>query len=152
MDRVINIADYREKKIKKEQELEQQMIQQEYDEFIKLLKFFVELEEPKIDVVRIRATAEGKYILYDDNCEELQKEILNEAFNEIIDTGEINYDDFLISSLITLAPKKIIIYNSERMTKEIKKTIIEVFTHKVIFKEKEDISLNKIHDITTKYK
>lgn len=149
MKTVININDYKQKKIKKEKEIEEKMIQQEYDAFISLLKIVVNSTTSKIDVVRIRPF-EGKYIFYDDNCEELQNDELDKEFKTLIDTGDISYDDFLVTSLISLSPKKIIIYNSEQISKELKTTIKNVFMHKVTFKEKEDLNVGKVYNITSK--
>ena len=46
---------------------------------------------------------------------------------------DINYDDLLISSLISLAPKKIIIHRISQFTnKELLNTIFNIFLDKVI--------------------
>ena len=52
--------------------------------------------------------------------------------NEITE-GEINYDDLLVSSLITLAPRKVVIHSIGHFrNKELMETIKNVFYGRVI--------------------
>lgn len=126
MEKVINIQDFKNKKEHKKKMEEELIIQREYDEFIKLLKYFLDIQEPKIKEVYVTALDNGSYELkdVDDN------KIYNEYFMEdiISSYGSVNYDDLLMSTLITLAPRKIIINNSNSFTnKELLNTIIRVF-------------------------
>ena len=79
-------------------------MENEYREFIRLLKYFVDIQEPKYENIHIIATNHGTYTLLDDRREEITNECIKEYLNEISES-EINYDDLLVSSLITLAPK-----------------------------------------------
>jgi putative sporulation protein YtxC len=75
--------------------------------------------------------SDGKYYIYDHNNRLISDEYLEELANEMTDK-EIGYDDLLISSLITLAPNRIIIHPSHNITKkEIINTIEKVFSGKV---------------------
>ncbi|PAB59439.1 putative sporulation protein YtxC [Anaeromicrobium sediminis] len=107
------------------------LMEKEYNEFIKLLKYFVEIQDAKIDLVNVFMNVHGKYYIYDHNNRLINDEYLEELANEMTDK-EIGYDDLLISSLITLAPNKIIIHPSHNITKkEIINTIKKVFSGKV---------------------
>jgi putative sporulation protein YtxC len=107
------------------------LMEREYREFIRLLRYFVDIQEPKFDVVHIIVGYDGKYVLLDEVRKEITNECIQEFVNEI-SGGEINYDDLLVSSLITLAPKKLIIHCTEQFrNKELLETIKNVFSGKV---------------------
>lgn len=107
------------------------LMEKEYREFIRLLKYFVDIQEPKYENIHIIATNHGTYTLLDDRREEITNECIKEYLNEISES-EINYDDLLVSSLITLAPKKITIHNiSCFKNKELLETIHNIFYNNV---------------------
>lgn len=107
------------------------LMEKEYNEFIRLLRYFVDIQEAKIDVVNVLMNEEGKYHLYDRMHRMLNNEYLEDIAYEMADK-DIGYDDLLISSLITLAPKKIIIhFSTNRNKKEIIETIHNVFSNRV---------------------
>ncbi|MBF8984189.1 putative sporulation protein YtxC [Lutibacter sp. B2] len=107
------------------------LMEKEYNEFIHLLRYFVDIQEPKIDVVNVLVNEDGKYYLYDDvNCL-INNEYIEELASEMIDK-DIGHEDLLISSLITLAPKKINIHFAvNTCEKEIIETIKRVFVGRV---------------------
>ncbi|MCK9217387.1 MAG: putative sporulation protein YtxC [Firmicutes bacterium] len=105
--------------------------QKEYDEFIKLLKYFVEIQDSKVDVIHIVADKKYGYILLDDKKRKISIENDKDLLNESSEKG-LNNDDTLISSLISIAPKKIYIHNiSEFSNKELIKTIQNVFSDRM---------------------
>ncbi|RCX20977.1 putative sporulation protein YtxC [Anaerobacterium chartisolvens] len=107
------------------------LMEREYREFIRLLKYFVEIQDPKFDVIHVIVGYDNRYILLDQNKIEITNECIQEFVNEISE-GEINYDDLLVSSLITLAPKNIIIHSTDQFkNKELLETIKNVFSGKV---------------------
>jgi len=108
------------------------LMEREYREFIRLLRYFVDIQEPKFEIVHIIVGYEGKYVLLDETRKEITNECIQEFINEI-SGGEINYDDLLVSSLITLAPKKVIIHCTVQFkNKELLETIKNVFAGKVV--------------------
>lgn len=111
--------------------VEEYLIEREYNEFIKLLKYFVEIQESRIAVVNIVINVDGSYCMYDDSCREITEEILKELTGENLN-GDKNYDDLLVSALITMAPRYIIIHNiSNIRNKEVVETIKNVFCERV---------------------
>ena len=103
------------------------LMEREYREFIRLLKYFVDIQEPKYENVHIIANNQGTYNLFDDKKKEITNDCIREYLNEISENG-INYDDLLVSSLITLAPKKITIHNILHFkNKELLETIRNIF-------------------------
>jgi len=108
------------------------LMDREYREFIRLLRYFVDIQEPKIDTVHVIVGYDNRYTLLDESKKEITNECIREYVNEIAE-GEINYDDLLVSSLITFAPKKIIIHCSGQFrNKELMETIKNVFSGRVV--------------------
>lgn len=112
---------------------EELLIEKEYNEFIKLLRYFVEIQEPKVNEVHVVVEDDRKYVLLDDSYRVINNDVLKELAKEISDK-EISYDDLLISSLITIAPSKITIHDCEKIKNtELLNTINKVFRGKVSY-------------------
>jgi len=111
--------------------VEKYMVDKEYNEFIKLLKYFVEIEESKLDKLNILIDPTGKYTLKDSEGNDLTEEVYIEI-SDVKYVENISVDDMLISWLITNVPKEINIYNIENCTnKELINTIKNVFEERV---------------------
>ena len=103
----------------------------EYREFIRLLRYFVEIQEPRFKVVNITPAFNGKYSLFDEAHEEITGKCIQELMDEV-SVGEISNDDMLVSSLITLAPQRVVIHKAEAFqNKELLETIRNVFSGRV---------------------
>jgi len=111
--------------------IEEYMMEKQYKEFIKLLKYFVNIQEPKVDYLNILVDKNGKYHFYDENNQIIDDSYIEEIVDDLNDT-ELNSDDLLISSLITIAPKKIIIHYANNIkNQEILETIKNIFDKRV---------------------
>ncbi|MEA4846469.1 MAG: putative sporulation protein YtxC [Clostridiaceae bacterium] len=135
-----------------ERALEIFVTEREYNEFIKLLRYFVEIQECKIDTVHLCQSKDGRYLLYDDKRNSISSEYFDELRSEILD-DTINYDDLLISTLITISPNKIVIHDIEGFkNKELVQTITNVFAERITICSKCDLcsSLNESKE-TNKY-
>lgn len=106
------------------------LVEREYSEFINLLKYFIESKQPMVDVVHVYPI-NGKYSLTNSKGKEISDRSISELFIEV-EKGEINHDDLLISSLVTLAPEKIILHKVKNIRKkELLETIKCVFDKKI---------------------
>lgn len=111
------------------------LIENEYNEFIKLLQYFVEIQDPKMEEVHVLQQEDKRYILLDSDLKVIHNEMLEQLAREISDK-EISHDDLLISSLITIAPCKITIHEYDKIKNiELLNTISNVFTGKVVMSE-----------------
>ncbi|MCH5186587.1 MAG: putative sporulation protein YtxC [Oscillospiraceae bacterium] len=125
-----------------EKSLDGIIAENEYNEFIELLKFFVDMQESSIPLIHI-IYSEKKYILLDKNYNEITDECIDDFKNEMR-YGIINYDDLLLSTLISLSPKSIIIHNKDNLpNKQLLSTLEKVFDNKI--KYSGDISLKNIN-------
>ena len=111
--------------------VEDYMIEKEYNEFIKLLKYFVDIQDCKLEEVNIIVQKNGSYEVKDSKGLDIFKDFLNEI-TDAAEVGIINTEDIIISGLITNVPKKIKIYNEEYcINKEFIQTIKSVFGERV---------------------
>lgn len=109
------------------------LVKKEYLEFIKLLKFFVEVQESKYDVVHILPTDGYHYLMLDERGQPVQADDLEDAACEVAVLG-LNENDMLLSTLISIAPKQIVIHHQAQFfSREILETIDSVFAGKVVF-------------------
>ena len=110
-------------------------VQNEYKEFIEMLKFFVDTQKNRISKLHIIFEKDGEYTLLNEQ----NKDITTECFKDFIHEKQnhsLSNEDLLISSLITLAPKKIIIHlTGEYYNKKILTTIEQIFTNNVVLNE-----------------
>lgn len=111
--------------------VEEYMVDKEYNEFIKLLKYFVEVQESKVDEVHILIEKNGNYNLRDEEGNDLVGNMMMELPDIKFDSKE-NQEEVIISAMITSAPKKIIIHCSGNCkNKELIGTISKVFVDRV---------------------
>lgn len=114
-----------------EKAVEEFLMDKEYDEFINLLRYFVDIQEAKIDTVHILLEEDSKYKLYNQHGNLINNEYLNMIADEMVDK-DINYEDLLISSLITVAPNRLFIHEVVKTNnEEVIRTISRVFIDKV---------------------
>lgn len=105
--------------------------QKEYKEFLRLLKYFVDVQEMKEEVIHIVGTKKGQFKIYNKDKKDITEQC-KEEFRQDFNTGEINYDDLLVSALITIAPKQIVIHHYEVIkNKPLIETISSIFQGKV---------------------
>ncbi len=122
--------------------IEKYMVEKEYKEFIKLLKYFVDIQDSKIDTVNIFINNSGEYTVLNENNSNLFSEFMKELSDCKLGV-DANVEDVIISGLITNAPKKINIYQKKYCTnKEFIDTIINVFGNRVNFISEVNLTKN----------
>jgi len=83
--------------------------EREYKEFIQLLRYFVEIQDPRAELVNVVIRPSGVFQLYDEVGRVINSDYLKDFMVEFAE-NEINYEDLLISALITISPKKIMVH------------------------------------------
>ncbi|QQY80364.1 putative sporulation protein YtxC [Keratinibaculum paraultunense] len=105
-------------------------IEKEYKEFIKILQYFVESQEPKYELIHL-IFEDVDYKLLDDSGNIIDKDFFSEIITEMDDTN-ISKNDILISTLIVLAPEKIILHLDDKCKDEdVIKVILNVFQDRI---------------------
>lgn len=113
---------------------EDRMAELEYEEFIRLLRYFVNIQENRPKLINVSVRAEGVYEIFDADGKNITQKCLEDFFSDENNATEVNFDDLLISMLITLAPKKIAVHGGEKIiNKELFTTIGRVFDGDVFY-------------------
>lgn len=88
------------------------LIDREYREFVRLLRYFVEVQSPKLPEVHVMLRHDGRFELRDRLMQPLPDEVTAD-FRLESQGGEINLEDALVSSLITLAPADVMVHGDD---------------------------------------
>jgi putative sporulation protein YtxC len=88
------------------------LMDKEYQEFIQLLRYFVEIQDSRTDLINVVMKPNGSFLLYDGQHRAVNSSYLEGFIVDLIES-EINYEDLLISALITIAPREIIFHTGK---------------------------------------
>jgi len=94
--------------------VEEYCLNKEYDDFIDLLRYFINVQSSRAEIVYIVVNDEDMYTVLDEK----KHDITGKVISDLVPQNEIKYvthDDLLISMLISIAPKKIVINNKEKI-------------------------------------
>jgi putative sporulation protein YtxC len=104
------------------------MVDREYREFIRLLKYFVEIQEPRHDEVHVVTRPTGAYRLIDREHRIIENDYLEGFIGDVVH-NEVDCDDLLVSALITIAPRRVVLHFHDH--KRVTDTINSVFEGRV---------------------
>lgn len=112
--------------------LEEYLMKKDQDEFISVLKYFIEIQEEKLDLLKVHIKEDNSFLLYDKNNNRIDSIDDEDIINMVI-RENLNYEDFLISTLLTLCPRKIEILDklNNNSSIEIIDTIKSIFGDRV---------------------
>lgn len=106
------------------------LMEKEYLEFISLLRYFVDSQEPKLKLVHAIILPEGGFRLMDDKGATVTREYLVESFADM--ESDVNAEDLLVSALITIAPERVILHCPASLDRlEVYDTIRSVFEGRI---------------------
>lgn len=112
------------------------MMELEYKEFIRVLRCFVDIQEPQVEEVHVVIVQSGTYKIVDGQGQSLN----NHNFENFLLRREdhINHDDLLITALITIAPYHVMIHahdHNEGTEGHVIDTIKKIFDGRVMICE-----------------
>jgi len=107
------------------------LMDKEYREFIKLLRHFVDLQEPKRDLVNV-VFSNDEIILMDENLNFIEKDSSLDLIAK--ENPDVNMDDITVSTLINIAPRRITIHGFNGNEKrEVANALYNIFEGRVRF-------------------
>ena len=117
------------------------MMDLEYQEFIRVLRCFVDIQEPQVEEVHVVIVQPGLYKIVNVDGQSIS----NQHFEKFLLQREehINYEDLLITALITIAPYHVMVHMHEwkdATTKNVVETIKHIFIDRVVICEGCDFS------------
>lgn len=104
--------------------------EREYNNFVKLLRYFVDTQPPRLYEVNLLMDQDGLFYIWDGEGSNIQERFTHYYCNDIF-INEISLDDMLVSILITVSPQRIILHNAEDQDTEPVKMIREVFAERI---------------------
>lgn len=118
---------FKELEVSIEKAVENFLVEQEYNEFLRLLRYFVEIQEPRIDEVHVLVKDKQSFCLLDEEQQPIDQDQLQGVLTEI--NNDVDYEDLLLSTLITISPRSIVLHVINKT--EIVETIMNVFRDRV---------------------
>ena len=107
------------------------LAEQEYNDFIELLKYFVSCQPPKENHLHIAVSEGGGFSIYNGALRDITCDC-SKLIAGSFAGDELSFDDILLSALITLAPLKITFHNAAFIkTPNLIKTVEEIFKGRV---------------------
>ena len=97
----------------------------QYEEFISLLKYFVYIQEAKIPAAHLIHRGAHQFDLLNEKMEPIETKQLDQFVVEMIDK-EINYEDMIVSTLITVSPQHVYIH-TRNPDMQVIRTIQQIF-------------------------
>ncbi|HQA08661.1 MAG TPA: putative sporulation protein YtxC [Syntrophomonadaceae bacterium] len=104
--------------------------EKEYNDFVTLLRYFVDTQVPKINEVNIMMDENGVFNMWDGSGIKIEENYMSYYLDDML-LNEINFDDVLISILITISPRRIILHNAAELGSEPVETIKKVFKDRI---------------------
>jgi putative sporulation protein YtxC len=106
--------------------IDESMLDRQYQEFISLLQYFVYMQESKVPEVHLIHKGGHEFLIFNDRFEAIDMKEFDGSFKlEVLDK-DINFEDMIVSTLITVAPATIQIHTREPELLIIK-TIMQIF-------------------------
>jgi putative sporulation protein YtxC len=91
--------------------VEHYLTEKEYREFVRLLKYFLEIQQPKIDLVHLAVDEKGQFQITDQRYKKIDPREWEEFDLDDFE-GESDYEDLLVSMLVSVAPRQIMLHQN----------------------------------------
>jgi putative sporulation protein YtxC len=106
--------------------------EKEYNEFVNLLRYFVDTQPAKVQEVNLLMGSNGVFYLWDSDGTKIDESYMEYYLEDML-MEEIDLDDVLVSILVTIAPKRIIIHEGNAVIiKESVTMIRNVFQERIV--------------------
>jgi putative sporulation protein YtxC len=106
------------------------LMDKQYQEFIALLKYFVFIQEAKIPAVHLMHKGGHEFALYNEQMTPMDISAADDTFKVEILDQDFNFEDLVVSKLISVAPQQIFIHTREPEV-QIIQTIMQIFENRV---------------------
>lgn len=116
-----------------EEAVDEYLLEKEYDEFVRLLRYFIEGQEPRLEKVHVILNPGGGFQLFDHENRNLGGEYLDGFVIDMME-NDLNYEDLLISALITIAPRQVIMHVMDKgRSRNIVNTLKSIFNDRLVY-------------------
>lgn len=105
------------------------LMDQQYKEFISLLRYFVYFQDSKMPLAHIIHKGSHTFLLLDSDMRPIDTEKLDTSYRVEFMDKDYNLEDMIVSSLLTIAPERICIHTREPDLPVIK-TLSQIFENR----------------------
>jgi len=114
-----------------EQAIDEYLMDLEYQEFVKLLRYFLDVQDSEMDLLHMLCINESTVRLFDADGKFLPLEQIRGKAQPMFGEPGGPVEDTVLSSLITLAPKKLVLHTgAHETTPPIAETVKKIFLDK----------------------
>jgi putative sporulation protein YtxC len=106
------------------------VMDQQYQEFISLLKYFVYIQEAKIPLAHLIHKGGNEFTLLNDRMEPISTNDCSATLKIEMVEKDINFEDVIVSTLISVSPQLIYIHTRDPDVQVIQ-TIMQIFENRV---------------------
>lgn len=111
--------------------MDEYQMDQQYQEFISLLKYFVYIQEAKIPVAHLIHRGGNEFSIFNDQLKPISTDDIDASFTLEVMDRNTNFEDVIVSTLITVSPQQIYIHTKEPELQMIQ-TIMQIFENRVV--------------------
>ncbi|MEI7025983.1 putative sporulation protein YtxC [Paenibacillus sp. y28] len=109
--------------------MDEYVMDKQYQDFISLLKYFVYVQDTKMPVAHLLHNGGHEFSLLNEHMVPIETKPAEVTFE--LSGKEINFEDMIVSTLITMSPQRIYIHTHEPEAPVIQ-TIMNIFEHRTV--------------------
>lgn len=113
-----------------EHAVDEYRLDQEYQEFIQLLKYFVTVQRPKVSLVHVFHTQKRQFHLLSADGTPLQIKEADDSIQEMMDPG-MSQEDRIVSNLLTASPERVVLHTGYPEENVIR-TLLQIFEDRIV--------------------
>lgn len=110
--------------------IDEYIVDQEYKEFIGLLRSFVAVQAPNIDLVHVLHTEKNQFHVLKEDGSKLQAKEMTGIFKEALEQS-FSHEDIIVSTLLSVLPEKVILHTKDP-EEALVRTLIQVFQGRIV--------------------
>ncbi|MDQ0416776.1 putative sporulation protein YtxC [Croceifilum oryzae] len=109
---------------------EEYQLDKEYRDFIELLRYFVSVQSPKVELIHVVHRGSKQFQLLKEDGTPYQLRELDGAVQELMDQS-LSHEDLVVSSLLSIAPEKLVLHTKQQEENVIR-TLLQIFEGRVV--------------------
>ncbi|MBN2909044.1 putative sporulation protein YtxC [Polycladomyces sp. WAk] len=109
--------------------IDEYLLDQEYKEFIQLLRYFVSMQKPKVQLVHVLHEGDRCFQLLQSDGKPLIVQEADSTIDELMEQA-FSHEDLIVSTLLTVAPEQVILHTRHEEANVVR-TLKQVFEGRI---------------------
>lgn len=106
------------------------LLDQEYKEFIQLLRYFISVQSPKVTLVHIFHVGKRRFYLSKADGSPVTPNEFDTSIHDFIEQA-ISHEDVIVSTLLTVAPERVVLHTKDHKENVIR-TLLQIFDGRIV--------------------